>query len=364
MMLLSANTVTHYLIERGLVSLDTVVDGDLIVVESSSRNRNFKIILKSSPGFFVKQAQQWDSQATGLLQREASCYWLAANDPGFASLASHVPHFELYDPARRILVMELLPDGENLRDYHRRLAAFPLTVAAHLGQIIGTYHQTILLSAAEHANAAAFPRTIPWILSAHRLGESPTQTFGAANQQILTIINQYADFHKYLDALREQWRFDSFIHGDMKWENCIVYQRNGELQVKVIDWETADLGDPCWDVGAILQAYLIFWIMSMPIQGTLPPAEYLSMTPYPIEAMQPAIRAFWLAYVRSRNLAGVEQQDILHLSMRYAAARMLQTAFEYMVYSPQITTNALSMLQVSLNILSDTQNAVKDLLNL
>lgn len=361
---LTSASLPHFLVGRGLISLDSVVDGDLMIVESNSRNRNFKVIRKHSPGFFVKEAQQWKEGATGLLQREASCYWLAVNEPGFKSLASLVPAYKLYDPKRYILVMELLPDGENLGEYHRRLGAFPLGVAARLGEVIGTYHHDITLKAAERASSADFPRKVPWILSAHRLDNSPMQTLGGANQQILNIINQYADFHRYLDALREQWRFDSFIHGDMKWENCIVYSQNGELQVKAIDWETADFGDACWDVGAILQAYLTFWIMSLPVRGDVPADQYLAQAPYSIEAMQPAIRAFWLAYGRRQGLSEVEWQDVLHRSMGYGAARMLQTAFESMYYSPRITVNALSLLQVSLNILSDTKGAVRDLLNL
>jgi aminoglycoside phosphotransferase (APT) family kinase protein len=244
------------------------------------------------------------------------------------------------------------------------LGTFPVSLAVCLGEAIGTYHQTVTLSAVNHADAALFPRTVPWILSAHRHDQAPPQSLVRANQQILAIIHQYADFHKHLDALHEAWQFDTFIHGDMKWENCIVHPVNGEPQVRIVDWETADFGDACWDLGAIFQAYLTYWIMSIPVQGKLPPFEYVSKAPFPLEAMQPALGAFWLAYVRTRGIAETEQAEMLQRSMNYGAARMLQTAFEYMYYSPQITANALSLLQVSLNILSDTGNAVQDLLNL
>lgn len=363
-MRLTQDTVPFYLLERGLLHPDPVVNGDLRVVDASSRHNDFKVVCAGLPGYFVKQVRQWDPQTIAFLQREATACWMAASAPGFAALAAVAPKYYLYDPARHILVTELLPEGENLAEYHHRLGHFPLPVAARLGDLIGAYHGDVRLDTADAAGAAAFPRAAPWILSAHQLGASPIQTSGGASKQIMDIIGRYADFHKHLDALRSQWQTDCFIHGDMKWENCIVYPKNGAVEVKIVDWETADFGDACWDIGAIFQAYLTFWIMSIPIQGQMSPEQFLQLAPYPIEAMQPAIRAFWLAYLRARRAGEAEHQDLLLRSAGYGAARMLQTAFEYMYYSPQITTNALALLQVSLNVLSDPHAAIQELFSL
>ena len=37
--------------------------------------------------------------------------------------------------------------------------------------------------------------------------------------QIVQIVQRYPEFETALHALGEQWRQDSFIHGDIKWEN-------------------------------------------------------------------------------------------------------------------------------------------------
>lgn len=363
-MILTLNSLPFFLLERGILSPESVVDNELLVVDSSSRHNDYKVICKGQPGFFVKQVRQWDSQTIGFLQREANTYWLAANDPGFATLALLVPKYHLFDPARNILVTDLLPEGENLSEYHRRLGNFPLHVAARLGELIGAYHSGINPGSTDASKSAVFPRSAPWILSAHQFGNSPIHTLGGANEQVMGIIGRFADFHAHLDALRQQWRTDCFMHGDMKWDNCIVYPQNGSVEVKIVDWETADFGDACWDVGAIFQAYITFWIMSIPIQGQMSPTQFLQLAPHPIEVMQPAIRAFWLAYTQARSLNRAEGQDTLVRGTGYAAARMLQTAFEYMYYSPQITTNALALLQVSLNILTEPREAARELLSL
>ncbi len=363
-MLISENALTHFLIDNGLIDRETVVDGDLLIAETSSRNRNFKIIQPDGSGLFVKQAQDGDSQSSGLLQREGMCYWLAANDPAFLPLKPQIPEYRLFDVRRYLLVIEFLSDGENLREYHRRVKGFPMAEARRLGEILGTIHREITVDGIDHETYAQFPRRIPWVLSAHRTSHAPVTSLRGVNQQILSIIHQFSDFHAYLDVLYDSWQFDFFIHGDMKWENCIVFRNDGKTLVKIIDWETCDFGDACWDVGAIFQAYLSFWIMSMPVHTDSTPDEFLENAPYPLELMQPAIHAFWSTYGQIRGLDESEQKDVLIRSVNFAAARMIQTAFEHMHYSPQITTVALSLLQVSLNILKDSENAAQDLFGL
>jgi hypothetical protein len=104
--------------------------------------------------------------------------------------------------------------------------------------------------------------------------------------------------------------------------------------------------------------------MSMRIGGQMLPAQFASTAQYPIEAMQPSARAFWQAYVEARELERTAARALLIRSMKYGAARMIQTAYESMQYSPQISPNALALLQVSFNILREPKDAVTHLLGL
>ncbi|MCB9152266.1 MAG: aminoglycoside phosphotransferase family protein [Caldilineaceae bacterium] len=362
-MILTAENILFYLLERGLVTMHSVVDGDLVVVESSSRNRNFKVIRRKQPGYFVKQVQQWDQASIDLVRREADCYQLVHQEAEFDALAALMPAFHGYDAASNTLVVGLLPDGENLSEYHRRLDVYPVDVAKMLGQALGALHAP-LDQDSHPIQQRGLPGTVPWILSAHQLNQQPAHNAQGANQQVLSIIHKYTQFHPLLDQLRQQWRRETLIHGDVKWDNCLLYRRDEQLRLKLIDWETADWGDPAWDVGAIFQAYLVYWIMTIPIQPDTPPAHFLHLAPQPLEAVQPALITYWQAYQQQRGLASAAAQELLTRSAQYGAARMLQTAYEYMVYAPQISGNALCMLQVSLNILSQPEAAVHELFGL
>ena len=51
---------------------------------------------------------------------------------------------------------------------------------------------------------------------------------------------------------RGAWRVRCLIHGDLKHDNVLVRQTEGGLALTVVDWEMARLGDPAWDLAALL----------------------------------------------------------------------------------------------------------------
>jgi hypothetical protein len=374
-MIITKETVAHYLLGRGLLSFDSVVDGDLLVVEATSRNRNFKVIRAENPGYFVKQVKTFDAQAVETMRYETACYWLSHHDPDFEPLRALMPKFYDSDPARHALVIELLPEGGSLSDYHRQLGSFPVEVGVQLGRILGTYQREMGRRLRDDgAKSNSFARRVPWILSLHQLNQNIFGQLSAANTQVLNIVQSYPDFPATLDRLRERWRFDSLIHGDIKWDNLHVTVdsdgeenkegANGKMNLRLIDWELADFGDACWDAGAVFQSYLSFWVFSMPAVAGVPAEQLVGSAQFPVERMQPAIRAFWKTYVETRGLNHEEARDALERSVSYGAARMIQTAYEYMFHAPQITTSALYLLQLSLNILKSPREATASLLAL
>jgi hypothetical protein len=71
-MLLNTDSVVHYALQKGFLTLDSIVDGDLTVVEAHRRNRNFKLMQRHNAGLFVKQVQQLEPQAMTTLRRESA----------------------------------------------------------------------------------------------------------------------------------------------------------------------------------------------------------------------------------------------------------------------------------------------------
>ncbi len=356
---LNVGNLAHFLIHRGLLDTDTVVTGDLTIVDSSRRNRNFKVTSNAGLGLFVKHIRQTQADGALALRREATCYGLAGDDPVLSRL---MPRLISYDADRNVLITELIGDAENLFEYHQRLKIFPTDVGLMLGEGLGSYHAQAEGRLQRQPSQALFAREVPVILTLGRAGHSALDQLGHIGPALASVIQQHEDFRELLDALGAEWRFDSLIHGDIKWDNVLVYPGKGGLDFRIVDWELADFGDAAWDVGAVFQSFLVPWILSMPIASGLPPETYIDMASEPIEDMRPVLHAFWRVYAARRGFDDVQRNRELERCLRFGAARLVWAALELRFHSAQLDPASTALLQVSHNILKDPSRAVGDLL--
>ena len=365
----SKTHVLDELVRRGLLPKAAILDGDVVIVDSTSRHRNALVIRRGGPGYFVKEAIPTQPMSLQTLMREAATYaYVQQADGALAPLAALMPRFHLLDPLQHLLVLELLPDAENLATHARRTQQFSDTLSAEFGRALATYHRRAAGTVTAATHGRLFPGTIPWALTLSRQAESSIMNLSPANTQMLSLVKRYPNFTTRLDGLQASWRRDTLIHGDLKFENCVVSYPDGTdaaPRIKVVDWEIADIGDPRWDVGSMLQAWLCHWIFSMPADGTTTdPAQLAARAQFPLERMQPAIRAFWRAYAETMEIRGEAARDLLDTCATFGAARMVQTVFESMYQMPQLTPHAIFLLQVSLNVLEEPRGAVSEMFGL
>ncbi|HXT23089.1 MAG TPA: phosphotransferase [Thermoanaerobaculia bacterium] len=364
---MTKNDLIHYLLERGLLDRRAVVDGDVVVVEGTRRHHNYSVIRRQGTGLFIKRMQPDQAFSAQTLQKEAACYVMMESDPALAEIHALMPRFRAYDPDRHLLVLELVAGGENLSELHRRLDAFPEEVARRTGVLLARYHEASRRELLPRASSAIFTGQPPWILSFHLMPPG-AMNLSTANGQLMGILQRYPDFAPALDRIRTGWRRDALIHGDMKFDNVVVRAADAasgaddtEPTMHVVDWELADVGDSAWDVASILQAYLTWWIASLPPAADGRPA---GAARYPLESIQPAVRAFWDSYVVSRRLEPREADAELERAVSYAGARMLQTVYESLAFASSLTQQAVWQVQASINILQGPRAAATDLLGL
>ncbi len=361
---LTQSDVAQYLIHSELISAASIVDGDLKVVEASSRNRNFKVFNDRGQSYLLKQGVGPNGRAT--VAHESSVYQFLEAASETASLRPHLPRCFGYDEHKGILILELLSDAQDSREYHARRGHFSTTMAATLGIALSKLHRFTSAAIARN-HGITFKGRTPWVLSVHRPGLDLFRETSNANLQLIRIIQGTPEFPHMLDELREAWRVDSLIHNDIKWDNCLISTLSNssrKYQLRIIDWEFAGMGDSSWDAGAVFSNYLSFWLFSIPVSGQEPPDRFLELARYPLDRMQPAIRAYWQAYVRGRGLDAASSEECLLRAVKYAAARLVQTGFEQMQHSMHLTGNLICLLQLSLNIMQRPYEAIVHLLGI
>ena len=362
-MILTARNVPLYLVEQGMFSLDSIVDGQLTVVDVTRRNRNFKVLQRNQPGLFVKQAAPWDTQALETVRCEARCHWLAQHAAEFQPLAPLLPPFQRFDATRAVLVVGLIPQAETLNQYHQRLHTFPPEIAILLAQALAAYHRHFSGWLATSRYRSIFAQRLPWILSAADPGAVHAAYASAGSRELLSVAQSYG-VDRTLRQVREQWQTETLIHGDIKWENCLITGPDATqperspytAPLRLIDWEIADIGDPAWDAGSIFQSYLTFWLLTIPAEEGVPPTDLLARAPQALTIMHPAMQAFWRTYIAA--LGAPDSAALLARTVQYTAARLLQTAYESLFMSSRVTPHALLMLHVAATMLQSHTNAV------
>jgi hypothetical protein len=342
-----------------LIDPESVVEGEIFVVDASRRNRNFRVVSEQGRSYLLKQGIGPGGAMT--IAHEATILRSLGRDPRSQDLMRYLPEWHGYDAERGVLALGLLRNAENLRDYHTRRERFPVSLAAQLGDALGSLHRVPLQSGEVAATGA------PWVLSLHLPTVSVFRDVSAANLQLIKLLQGSAEFCHLLDELREGWVEDVLIHNDIKAENLVVFARDGarrKTRLAVVDWEGAGCGDACWDVGSVFSEYLVTWLHSMPITGESPPDHFMELARYPLEELQPAIRAFWRGYLRRTGLEGAVAYQHLMRSVRYGAARLVQSCYEQLQLAIQLMGIDLCLIQLSLNILQRPLEASVHLLGI
>ena len=217
----------------------------------------------------------------------------------------------------------------------RQLGTIRPEVTAELGALLGTYHSETGIALTESPQSRIFPRKVPWILSSERRNSHPFKQLSPATAELFDLVERSQVLSSALDELRDDWKASTLMHGDLKLENCILFRNdsNSKFEFTIVDWELADIGDPCWNIASILQSFLSARIMS------LPPCE-VPISFRDMLTQSESILSFWKQYVEKLLLEAKESEKLLERRFRYAAARIIQSAYEYMQFSPHLSINA------------------------
>jgi hypothetical protein len=357
-MYLTASNLPHYLISRGLITAQSVVSGDFVLIETGRRNRNFKVLRRSGPGLFVKQIKSSEPQAIATLEREGLFYSRLRSDPASSHLRSITPEFVDYDPRRHALIVHLLDGYESIAEHHRRIGGVSIQAAALLGDCLARYHATAQHMRPELVDKKLFPCDLPWVMNMRDAGYAVLQHYGPVGAQLATSLQQFPGFLERLSTLRALWQIDSLTHGDMKWDNCMLPVSGGAesdapKDLRIIDWELLDLGDGAWDVATILKEFVMAWLLAA--SNGVP--AFAAPAGVSLKAMQSAVRTFWNAYASTRGFDAAGRAAYLDRSIRFCSARMTVAVLEYLYSSPQMTDLMTAMLQLASSILAGPESA-------
>ncbi|WP_420146955.1 phosphotransferase family protein [Spirosoma sp.] len=368
-MLLTGFNLAHYLLDKGYLALDSVLDGTFTAHPASSRNTNYVVNRTTADGaLFVKQIQAWDQEKIDTLRTEATCYWLANNESDYVHLRDFLPPYVAFDRQNHILITEAVSGAISLNDFYLRQREFPVPLAIRQAELLGSFHKNIARSMQDAPSFRLFRKQKPVVFIWSEAGfPAYSGDQSQAERQMVQLITQNEEYMKRLSAVRDQWQASSLTHGDIKPANFLINENalaTGQYDLRLIDWETADIGDPCWDVAAIFQSYLYFWIFYEPTSGRHSGQNPFSNYGFSLEAMQPSMQQFWKTYAQLMDWTTEEAQSYLLKTVGYCALKLIHTCYESIQQATAMTIHTARLLQLSLNMLRSPEEAVRSVLGI
>lgn len=350
-MRLTQHNLAHFLVDKGFLHPDLLVDGRYKVIQRQSRNSIFEVFLDGLPsGLFVKQLLSMDPQNAYLMQKDATVHCLIQRTNIVAKMRSYIPQYYGYEPHNQVFVTEFFPDATSIHELIPKRKSIDPDELTQMAIILATLHQDLEKSIETSPELHFFNRQPPWIMlfadPDHPQIKSSEQTLGPVTR----LIRQQPELIQLLEELRCQWQGNYLVHGDIKLINFIRVTSEHQEALKLIDWEIADLGDPLWDVAGLLQSLITLWIFAQNPNPMLqnqpqPGMEFLTW-----ESVLSACQLFWQSYLKARSqmspdpeLNRVEKREKL---IRYTAARMLQSACESNMTNPKIQSPSIRIIQM------------------
>jgi hypothetical protein len=320
----SITGLVRYLASAGVVDATAVRDPDVRVTSLSRSHLVVLVRFGDGRRLVVKRARPRPQELVGNLRRELAAYQLAADHP---SLAAAMPACLHTDPVSQTLVLGAVTPGTTLRDDGHRRRALPAG-AARLGRLVAGWHRGTQGTAPQ-----SLPAEHPWVLDIL----TPGCWRPPVADELLVHGKIRRELRHHLTELAEALAPSCLVHGDLKWDNCLI---EGTAGVRVIDWETAAVGDPAWDVAGILQDHLVLWrAMASPTDPAALP-----------ERAREGAADFLSSYLAAAQVA--DRAGFTERAVRLTGARLVQSALEHAAAGPDQRLARL-LLDDALGVLRD-----------
>ena len=242
-----------------------------------------------------------------------------------------------------------------------------------MADLLASYHTHEAGVVEQQKSFSLFKKRKPWVftLSENNLSDwMNNPTLGNAEKQSVKLILENREFMAHLRQMGEDWEPKSLVHGDVKFPNFLInsdFAHGGEPDIRLIDWELADIGDPLWDVAAVIQNYLTLWVGSELEQEYGPEVRGEgrgARNIVSLEQVQPSIAAFWLRYAEQTGWDVAAAQRHLEKTLGYTALKLVHTCFESVQGVKDMSLYSAKILQLSLNLLRRPDAAIGELLGI
>jgi hypothetical protein len=202
----------------------------------------------TGPGFVVKSFRSDAADdLQGSVDRELAVYRVAADH---AELLARLPPVFGSD-ADGPLILGVVAEAVTATEWFRVSSLYDTGLAHLIGRQVGGWHR-----ASGDVGAGAVRPAPRWL---HRVFSADPPEFIRNHPPVYDWVVAFPrpeTAGRLLEEAFRHWRPSAIIHGDLRFDNCLVTVRGADATITLVDWEQAGWGDPAWDVACLVQDYL------------------------------------------------------------------------------------------------------------
>lgn len=330
-MILNNQNICTYLLSSNLITLQSVVKGDLLIRNASSRNTIFLVNQFEIGGakLLLKQPDIEDEDYVNDMKIEADIYTFIHTQKIAIKLRPFVAKMYQYDAQQHILVLEQLSGVCRVHDYLYYGQHLPDKVMMKsIAKIVASFHNIPIKKAEE------LPNTFPWVFNA--TAPKYIKLIKKKDKHAYQFLQPLYDDAQVLDFMKSakaMWQSSAFIHSDARFINFMMpytHQPNQRSLFWAIDLEMAGKGDAAWDVGHFLGELLFYktFLGSRPDVVLSKNKQYL--------AIDDAIKFFLAAYLKLVKNDETFRKRII----KFTTVKLFLCIYEYVVDQPNSTLDS------------------------
>jgi hypothetical protein len=364
MLNLTAQNVASYLVDQKLYR--GTDDRSAKVTSLFGKNFNLRVQFADGADWLVKQEAIGQHGCVQAFAAEWAVQCLARSQPELAGLRSRLPVVEQYDVANAILVSRFLTGYGDLVDYYDRVEAPDPQVAQLIGRALGQIHgltfnqweyRDFLLTIDDKINVSG---TAP-----RSLGAIPRLTpaiFGHVRSDALGFfrwLQAHPEVTAAMAGLGDQWQARCLVHQDLKLDNWLWDEATGDL--RLIDWEQMDWGDPLTDLADVLAGYLDCWLDSCDWSRGESLAVCLPTAALPLAVLQPSLQGLMRQYFRAFPQVAMHDPDWVVQTLRITGRKLIDRVECTIQYHLPLGPQSAATLQLAQRLLTQPEGACRSI---